>query len=138
MQEFLIKWLPIIMYFVVILIGVSLPVFAVLVYKKFHGSAKYSQACKLAEAAIQFIVGYFKAHPEAAKDAEIIYNMFKARIIAVLPLTDAEIDYLFAQLEIALADLIGVDPSIFNTLSKATLIKKKAPKLFRRHKRLFS
>ena len=132
------KAVPVIMQCAVILAGVGLPAFAAFIYQKFKGNARYAQAVKLAEAAIQAIRAYFLEHPDAMKSAQAIFELFRERIEAVMPLTDAELTYLFKQFEAALAALLGVDVAIFAVIQAAPAGGGKAARGEGNQKRLFA
>ena len=68
------------------------------------GKDKMQDALKLANLAKTFIIGYFEINPTAKKDIENVLAMFKERLLAVLPLTDAEVTYLWEQIS---ADVIS-------------------------------
>lgn len=128
--------LVIIMHIAVIVASVSLPALGLLVYSKFKGNAKYAYAVKLITEAISALKAYVAQHPDIAADGQAIYNFLKARVLAVLPLTDEEFDYLFESVEAAIAALLGTDVSIFGSV-KLTVAKPNA-KIFGRRRRLFA
>lgn len=126
--------LSIVVKIIVGLVGIGIVAAAGVIYKKYHGYLRYTWGVKLAQAAITAIKAYFDENPDITMTGEAIIALFKQKIIEVLPLTDAEIAYLFSQIEIALATLLGVDVSVF-AVAKKNLIapyKDKKVRLFGR------
>lgn len=110
-----------IMNIIVTLAAIALPAIAAYAYNKFKGNAKFAFAVKLIGQAITALKAYAVQHPEIIKDGQAIYNFVKARLLAVLPLTDEEFDYLFESIETAIAELLGVDISIFTAVKLKTV-----------------
>jgi hypothetical protein len=74
------------------------------------GAVKFAAALIVAGKVVAQIEAYIQANPAASKALDDLYAQFKAGILQVLPLNDAEIDFLF---ESVLADLIaalGLNP----------------------------
>lgn len=124
----------------VCLFGAGLVALAGLIYRKYHGYLNYLWGVKLALGAIDAIKAYFAAHPDAAKAAEAVFALFRERLTEVLPLSDAEVFYLFEQVEAALAELLGVDVSVFAGLKATVLLRYKGRRvrMFGGTKRLFA
>lgn len=106
--------LTVIVQIVVIVCGVSLPVLGTLAYLYYHGNTKFQKASQLAAQAIEYIASYFDTNPDAAKTRDLIFNLFKARLEAVLPLSDDEVMYLFDAFKQAIANALNVPVSIFD------------------------
>lgn len=124
----------------VCLLGTGLVALAGFIYKKYHGYLNYTWGVKLAQGAIAAIKAYFAANPDAAKTAQAVFAMFKDELTQVLPLSDAEIMYLFEDVETALAELLGIDATAFASLKSTVLLqyKGKKIKLFGGTKHLFA
>lgn len=120
---------------IVAIAAVALPALAALAYRKLKGNAKFDYAVKLITSALDALKSYVALHPEIAQDGQAIYAFVKARLLAVLPLTDEEFDYLFESVEAAIAALLGVDVSIFGGVK----LKAAVPnvKIFGRKRYLF-
>jgi hypothetical protein len=82
------------------------------------GASKFAQALIVANQVVKVLTAYFKANPQIAVTATIIYNEFKAEITSILPLSDAEVDFIFTSI---LADIIaafGLNIADFSQISQ--------------------
>lgn len=116
--------------------SVGAPIAGVLTYKKWNGNRKYVFAKTLILDGIEALRNYFSTHPDIQAEGQMIFDFIKSRVLAVLPLSDSEFNYLFLAVEQTIANLLGVSIDIFKSVSIPT-IKLSA---FKQHKikRLFA
>lgn len=94
------------------------------------GVSKMTKALQISKLAKDFIIGYFTVNPTAKKDIEDILVMFKERLLAVLPLTDAEITYLWEQISSEIIEALKIEMTDTKKVSLNIMLNKdvKTPK----------
>ena len=88
------------------------------------GKDKISEALKLANLAKTFIIGYFEINPNAKRDIEDILVMFKERLLAVLPLTDDEVTYLWGQISAEIIKALNINMTDTKKVSLNMMLNK--------------
>jgi hypothetical protein len=79
------------------------------------GATKFAQALIVADKVVAQIEAYIAANPAASKVLDDLYAQFKAGILQVLPLNDAEIDFLFKTILADLIAALGLNPTDYVT-----------------------
>ena len=94
------------------------------------GVSKMTKAIQMAKLAKDFIIGYFTINPTAKKDIEDILVMFKERLLVVLPLTDAEVAYLWEQISSEIIEALKINMTETKKVSLNIMLNKdvKTPK----------
>jgi len=106
-------FLPLIIRVVLVVLGfiiIALVPKAIGYIKTKVGAAKFSQGLAVAEKVYAQIVTYIQTNPAAAKTLEALYAQFRAGMLLVLPLNDAELDFLFKTILADLIKAIGANP----------------------------
>lgn len=92
------------------------------------GKDKITEALRIANLAKDFIIGYYDIHPEVKVKVEDIWEMFKERILKVLPLSDEELDYLWGQILKDIIKALNIDVDYTTKLTMKTSITKTSKK----------
>jgi len=94
------------------------------------GKDKMTKALQISKLAKDFIIGYFTVNPTAKKDIEDILVMFKERLLAVLPLTDDEVTYLWEQISSEIIEALKIEMTDVKKVSLNIMLNKdiKTPK----------
>ena len=87
------------------------------------GKDKVNEALKIAILARDFIIGYYKVNPSVKIKVEDIMDMFKERVLKVLPLTDAELDYLWEQIKFDIIEALKIEVDYTTKLNMTSNIK---------------
>jgi hypothetical protein len=88
------------------------------------GASKFAQALIVANQVVKVLTAYFKANPQIQNTATIIYNEFKSEITSILPLSDAEVNFIFNSILADIIAALGVNVTDFSQLTYKFPVKK--------------
>jgi len=93
------------------------------------GKGKLIKALTTANLVKDFIIDYFKLHPELQKSLDEIMAQFKQRILLTTKLTDAELNYLWEQVSADIINALHIEIDCTTKMAFSVNSKNKKQKL---------